>query len=147
MRTLTFFALAVLVALAASARLARAAEQEEVVSKEGNLVTIRVTGAGMDKESAELDAKRKAVEKGAGAVIYSHSETKDFTLVKDTILARSTGFIQSSKIIGKVREMEDGTFEVRIEAVVSIKGVEDTWGAVQEAARSARPTEDHGLHG
>ena len=42
--------------------------------------------------------------------------------------------------------MEDGTFEVRIEAVVSIKGVEDTWGAVQEVP-SARPTEDHGLHG
>lgn len=111
------------------------AEKEEIVSKEGNLVTIRVTGMGEDKDLAELDAKRRAVEKGAGSIIYSHSETKDFTLVKDTILARSTGFIQSAKVLSS-KETEDGTFEVRIEAVVSIKGIEDMWGVVQEALKA-----------
>jgi hypothetical protein len=107
------------------------AQKEDVVKKEGNLVTIRITGIGTDKDAAELDAKRKAVEKGAGTIIDSRSEVKDFTLIKDTILARSTGFIQSSKVLSS-KEMEDGTFEVRIEAVVSIKGVEDMWGAVKE---------------
>ena len=126
--------LAVLLAGAMTARIA-AAEKEEIVSKEGNLVTIRVTGAGADKESAELDAKRKAVEKAAGSIIYSRSEVKDFTLIRDTILARSTGFIQSSKVLSS-NEMEDGTFEVRVEAVVSIKGVDDMWGAVQEMLKA-----------
>jgi hypothetical protein len=134
MRKLVSCALAVLLAGSMTA-MAAAAEKEEVVSREGNLVTIRVTGAGIDKESAELDAKRKAVEKGAGSIIDSRSEVKDFTLIKDTILARSTGFIQSSKVLSS-KEMEDGTFEVRIEAVVSVKGVDDMWGAVQEMLKA-----------
>ena len=134
MRKVLSCVLALLLAGAMPAK-AAAAEKEEVVGKEGNLVTIRVTGAGMDKESAELDAKRKAVEKAAGTIIYSQSETKDFTLVRDTILARSTGFIQSSKVVSS-KEMEDGTFEVRVEAVVSVKGVEDMWGAVQEMLKA-----------
>ena len=134
MKKLLSCMLAVLLGGALTATVA-AAEKEEVVSKEGNLVTIRVTGTGMDKDSAELDAKRKAVEKGAGTIIDSRSTVENFTLIRDSILARSTGFIQSSKVISS-KEMEDGTFEVRIEAVVSIKGVEDMWGAVQEMLKA-----------
>lgn len=134
MRKLLSCVLAVLLVGSVTARIT-AAQKEEVVSKEGNLVTIRVSGAGTDKESAELDAKRKAIEKGAGSIIDSRSEVKDFTLIKDTILARSTGFIQSAKVLSS-KEMEDGTFEVRIEAVVSIQGIEDMWGAVQEMLKA-----------
>jgi hypothetical protein len=84
----------------------------------------------MSKDDAVLDAKRKAIEKGAGTFIYSQSETKDFALVKDTILARAAGFVQSTEIIS-TKKLDDDTYTVRIKAVVSIKGIEDTWGVVQ----------------
>ena len=91
-----------------------------------NLVQVTVTGQGMDEAEAMHDAKRKAVEQGAGTKIYSHSQTKDFVLIKDTILARAAGFVQSVKILKK-GEDED-IYMVKIEAVVSIKGIEDAWG-------------------
>ncbi len=94
------------------------------------VVEVTVTGAGMDKDEAVRDAMRKAVEQGAGTFIYSQSKTKDFVLVKDTVLARSAGFVQSRKILSS-EEMVDGTWEVKIRAVVSVKGVKDTWGAVK----------------
>ena len=94
-----------------------------------NLKKVTVTGSGMTKEEALRDAMRKAVEKGAGALIYSESKTKDFVLVKDTVLSRATGFVQSHEVISE-NESEDGVWEIKIEAVVSVKGIEDTWGAV-----------------
>jgi hypothetical protein len=99
---------------------ARAADNVKKISD--NLVEVTVSGQGMTEDDALRDAKRKAIEQGAGAIIYSHSETKDFMLVKDTILSRSAGFIQSVDILSK-KKMEDDTFEVRIKAVVSFKCV------------------------
>lgn len=95
-----------------------------------NLVTVTVIGTGMSKEDALRDAQRKAVEKGAGTFIYSQSQTKDFALVNDTILARAAGFVQKYEV-KKSRSLDDGTVELTIEAIVSIKGIEDTWGVVQ----------------
>jgi len=100
-----------------------------VVKKADNLVEVTVTGMGMDKAEAIRDAQRKAIERGAGTYIYSHSEMKDFALVKDTVLARSAGFVQSMDILS-AKEMDDKTWEVKIKVVVSIKGIEDTWGVV-----------------
>jgi len=99
-------------------------------TKGKDLATVTVTGAGMDKKEALRDAQRKAVEQGAGTYIYSESKTRDFALVKDTVLARAAGFVQSYEILSEKR-MEDGTWEVRIRAVVSVKGVVDAWGAVK----------------
>ena len=99
----------------------------EVKKISDNLVQVTVTGQGMDEAEAMHDAKRKAVEQGAGAKIYSHSETKDFVLVKDTILARAAGFVQSVKVLKK--GMDEDIYAIRIEAVVSVKGIEDAWGA------------------
>ena len=94
-----------------------------------NLVEITVTGGGANEDEALSDAMRKAVEQGAGTFISSHSETKDLALVRDTVLARAAGFLQSKKIISK-KELPDGTWQVTITAVVSVRGIEDTWGAV-----------------
>jgi len=121
--------------VAACFALAGSAFGQGAVRKLGpNLVEVKVTGAGMDKDEAVRDAMRKAVERGAGQFIYSRSKTKDFVLVKDTVLARAAGFIQSHEII-KAAAMEDGTWEVTIKAVVSIKGIEDTWGVVTTMLR------------
>ena len=93
------------------------------------LKTVKVLGFGMTKKEALRDALRKAVEKGAGVFIHSQSKTKNFVLVRDTILTRSAGFVQSHRVISK-REMEDGTWELTVTAVVSVKGVRDVWGTV-----------------
>ncbi|HHH76414.1 MAG TPA: hypothetical protein ENL03_05260, partial [Phycisphaerae bacterium] len=100
-----------------------------VFAQDNNLKKIKVTGSGMTKEDALRDAMRKAVEEGAGTLVYSESKTKDFVLINDTILARATGFVQSHEVIS-VEQSEDGVWEMTIVAVVSIKGIEDTWGVV-----------------
>jgi len=94
------------------------------------LVTVEVTGIGMTEAEAVNDALRKAVEEGAGTFIYSQSEVEDFALVRDTVLARAAGFVHSHEVLAS-EEQIDGSWEVRIQAVVSVQGIEDTWGVVQ----------------
>ena len=101
----------------------------QVVSKGKNLVQVTVTGEGTSEEEALRDAMRKAVERGAGTFISSQSEVKDFALVRDTVLARAAGFIQSREILSK-NTTPDGMWTMKISAVVSVQGIEDTWGAV-----------------
>jgi hypothetical protein len=98
--------------------------------KTPSVVTVTIVGMGMDKDEARRDAMRKAVEKAAGTYIYSQSQTKDFALVRDTILTRSAGFIQEHKVLSATR-MADGTWEVKVTARVSVRGVVDTWGVVK----------------
>jgi D-alanyl-D-alanine dipeptidase len=117
--------LAGLIALSAAAP----APAQKVVRKGKNLVEVTVLGQGVDKDEALRDALRKAVERGAGTFLYSHSETEDFALVRDTILARSAGFVQSHKILSQ-KQAEDGAWELKVAAVVSVQGIEDTWGVV-----------------
>ena len=102
-----------------------------VVKKGDNLVEVTVTGMGASKVEAENDAKRKAVEAGAGSFIYSHSQMQDFVLAKDTVIARSAGFVQAFKPLSE-RTTEDGLVEIKGVATVSIKGIEDTWGVVTD---------------
>lgn len=99
-------------------------------AKDEDVKTVTVTGSGATKEAALRDAQRKALEEGAGTFIFSQSKTENFQLVKDTVLARSAGFIQSVEKISE-KETDDGMFEVRIKAVVSVKGIVDTWGTVK----------------
>lgn len=121
-------ALAIAVCLAVASSPVWAQNAAPGVNK--NLVELTVTGAGMTEDDALRDAMRKAVERGAGTLISSQSETKDFALVRDTVLARAAGFVQSRKILSK-NELPDGTWEMKISAVVSVQGIEDTWGAVK----------------
>lgn len=108
---------------------ASAQSAEPAKAEPGKTVELTVTGLGQDKDLAVRDAQRKAVEQGAGTHIYSQSQTKDFALVKDTILARSAGFVQSWKLLS-ANEQEDGLWAAKISAVVSVQGVVDTWGVV-----------------
>ncbi|HUS47448.1 MAG TPA: hypothetical protein VNA25_08820 [Phycisphaerae bacterium] len=106
------------------------ADAQNVPPKADAVKTVTVTGAGMNKQEALRDAQRKAVEQAAGTFIYSQSQTKDFALVKDTVLTRAAGFVQSYETLSG-KEMEDGTYEIKIKAVVSVKGIVDTWGVVK----------------
>ena len=116
-------------ATVAAAQDAAKTADAKIVKKGDNLVEVTVTGSGMTKEEALRDAQRKAVEQGAGTYIYSQSQTKDFALVRDTVLARSAGFLQSFEKLSE-SEAEDGVIQIKIKAVVSIKGIEDSWGVV-----------------
>jgi hypothetical protein len=120
-----------IVALIVSVTCLAAPADAQVRKINANLVEVTVTGAGLNKTEAISDAKRKAVERGAGSYIYSQSKTSNFELVKDTILARSAGFVQSFTIIGTPKTTEDGAVELKAKVVVSIKGIEDTWGVVK----------------
>jgi len=110
--------------------LATAAGQT-VVKKGPGLVEVTVTGQGMSKEEAIRDALRKAVERGAKTFIHSESETKDFVLVRDTVLARAMGFVQSHRVLSGPRQTPDEVWEVSISAVVSVEGVQNVWGTVK----------------
>ena len=117
-------------AVAAALLAIGASHGQDVVKRGQNLVEVTVVGNGMTKEDALRDAMRKAVERGAGTFIYSQSKTQDFVLVRDTVLARSAGFLQSHSVLS-AKEQEDGSWQVKIKAIVSIKGIEDAWGVVQ----------------
>jgi hypothetical protein len=109
---------------------AKKMEEPLVVPKGDNLVEVTVVGQGMTKDDAERDAKRKAIERGAGSIIDSRSEVKDFVLIKDTVIARSTGFVQGYEVIS-AKQQEDDVWVVKIKCTVSVKGIEDMWGTVQ----------------
>ncbi|NQU75812.1 MAG: hypothetical protein HQ546_05810 [Planctomycetes bacterium] len=124
-----FKKIAIAVAVATSLTTIPLAAGQESIQPNKNLVTVTVVGVGMDKDEARRDALRKAVEQAAGTFIYSQSQTRDFVLVKDTVLTRSAGFIERTEPVSE-RQVEDGTWEVKIKAVVSVKGIEDYWGTV-----------------
>ena len=90
--------------------------------------TVTVTGQGETKEAAIRDGQRRAAE-SVYVKVYSDSTVKDFVLVKDTILTRSAGLIESFKEIS-VSETDDGIFEVKMEVVVSLNKIKDMWGVV-----------------
>ncbi len=112
------------------AMFAPAVAHAKIVKKGKNVVTVEVTAEGMTEDEAKTAAMRKAVEEGAGTLIYSQSKVEDFVLVRDTVLSKATGFIQSKKFLS-VRETDDDTFIVKLRAVVSVKGIADMWGTVK----------------
>jgi len=120
----------VLAGLAACTFRPAAAKDTPGANKTPDVVTVTVIGVGMDKDSARRDAMRKAVEKAAGTYIYSQSKTEDFALVRDTILTRSAGFVQKDEVLS-AKKVSDGTWELKLRARVSVKGVVDTWGVVK----------------
>jgi len=106
------------------------AAAQTVIKKGPGLVEVTETGQGLSKDEAIRDALRKAVERGAKTFIHSESETKDFVLVRDTVLARAMGFVQSHRILSS-RMTDDDVWEVKISAVVSTEGVKNIWGTVK----------------
>lgn len=95
-----------------------------------DVVTLRIKGMGPDHDAALKDALRRAVEQGGRLEIYSQSETQNYQLVRDTILAQSSGLIREYRILG---EGEDpvGGYYVEILAKVDRRIIDATWGQVK----------------
>jgi hypothetical protein len=94
-----------------------------------NLAEVIVVGQGMDKKEAIRDAQRRAIERAAGTYVFSESEVENFVLVRDTVLARSAGYVQGYDVLAE-ETSADGIVTVKCRVVVSIRGIEDTWGVV-----------------
>lgn len=97
----------------------------------GNLETVRTQGMGTSREEAIADGMRKAVEQVAGQMLYSESQTRDYMLVRDSIIARAAGYVQSHEVLSTRQDAATGATVVELECVVSRQGIENTWGAVK----------------
>jgi len=119
---------------------AGAQEAEPSIVRVGeNLAEVTVTGQGMDKDEAVRDAQRKAIERAAGTYVFSESKVENFVLVRDTVLARSAGYVQGYKVLS-VSKTEDGIVQVKCCVTVSVQGIEDMWGVVTNLlAQMGRP--------
>jgi hypothetical protein len=105
------------------AQAVRAVSQEDVT-------TVRVRGLGADHEAALKDALRKAIERGGHLEVYSQSQSENYTLVRDTILAQATGLIKDYKILGEGEDPIGGYF-VEIAAKIDRRIIDATWGQVK----------------
>lgn len=93
-----------------------------------DIVTVKVQGQGIDEDSAIKDGLRKAIEQGGKQEIMSKSQTKDFALEYDVVLARASGIVKHFDVTGKRSSL--GVTTVDITAQVSKKLLDATWGEV-----------------
>ncbi len=95
-----------------------------------DFVVVTVQGEGISEDAAKNDALRKALEQGGKQEIFSHSQTENFELVRDTIYARADGIVSDYKILQKGPGI-GGTYFCKIEAKVNKSAIATTWGEVQ----------------
>jgi len=95
-----------------------------------DIVTVTVSGEGISAEMARKDALRRALEQGGQAEITSHSQVENFTLIRDTIYARSAGIVKDYRVLSE-GPAAGGTFFCKIEAKVSKSAIATAWGDVQ----------------
>src|SRR5262249_6529229 len=77
-------------------------------------------------EEARLDALREAVARVCGQFINAQSETQDFALVRDKVLAQPVGFARVVKVLKEPAANGDIT-EVQLEAEVFPAQFEKRW--------------------
>jgi len=94
---------------------------ESAFSTEKKVITegISVTS----KADAIRQAQRAAVEEGVGVFIHSETESSNYVLQKDKILAKTSGYVTSYKIVEESSKQND--FFVKIEATVSLDKIKD----------------------
>ena len=79
---------------------------------------VTVTGVGATKDSALLDAKKKAISIGLGTFISSETVIENFMLKHDQIIAKSKGFVTDVKILSQ-KKTKDNQVQLKIRACVS----------------------------
>lgn len=75
------------------------------------------------KADAIRQAQRAAVEEGVGVFIHSETESSNYVLQKDKILARTSGYVTSYKVLEESSKQND--FFIKIEATVSLDKIKD----------------------
>jgi len=96
-----------------------------------DVVTIVVKQVeGLDCDDAINRALRKAIEQAGEVDVFSKSQVENFQLIKDTVISRAVGKITDYKVLSK-QEGVGGTCVVTVEAKVSKKLLDATWGEVE----------------
>ncbi len=136
-RCQTVAVLAALAATLAAGTAAPARAQEPGEAPETRQVTAK--GEGPDERRALDDALRKAVEQGLGVVVTSRTETLDYAVAFDKIIAKSSGYVKSYTV--KESKREGGVHAVTIEAIVSTGKIQTEWADIQMLIeKKGRPT-------
>ena len=85
---------------------------------------VEVEGSSVfSREDAVRQAQRSAVEQAVGVLIHSKTETENFVLKKDKIMARTQGYITRLDVL-KERKTGD-LYMVTIKAVVSLDKIKN----------------------
>jgi hypothetical protein len=100
------------------------------VVAQDDIVEVPAMGEGISEDGARQDALRKALEKGGGVEISSHSQVENYQLIRDTIYARADGIVTDYKILEE-GEAAGGTRYCKILAKVRKSAIASTWGEVQ----------------
>ena len=96
-----------------------------------NIRTVTVKNVeGLDCDDSVKRALRQAIEEAGKVDVFSKSETENFQLMKDTVLARAVGKVTDYKVLSK-QEGVGGTCVVSLEAKVSKELLDATWGEVE----------------
>lgn len=74
------------------------------LAQEKKTSSITVVGTGGTKEAAIQDALRTAVERAMGVYIYSSTEVADFQVIKDKIIASSTGYVNNYQVVRETHQ-------------------------------------------
>jgi hypothetical protein len=87
-------------------------------------ITVETEGYGLSRSDALLKAKRNAVEKGIGTVLISQTEVRNFQLQKDIVLTKTAGSVTKYDVFHEEKR-QDGTFYVKLRAVVSLASIKE----------------------
>ena len=83
---------------------------------DGDMVTVVVTGVGVDVDAATRNAWSAAISQVVGTMVSSETIVANNHLVKDEILSNSRGFVQSSTVLDT--RSEDGLVSVDLKVIV-----------------------------
>ena len=98
-----------------------------IARADDDIIVLKVHGDGISKDAALKDALRRAIEQ-VNMEVFSKSKTQDFALESDVIISRASGLVKDYKILSE--GSSQGLFGIDIEARVSKKLMDATWGEV-----------------
>ena len=87
-------------------------------SKVDDTIKITVDGIGYDYDSAETDARLKALQQAVGFKLYGEKKVSNFTLVDKSIFTKTLGYIKNENILSKGPYQND-YYKVKVEFTVS----------------------------
>jgi len=98
------------------------AQTTETIEVEG-MAAVQNNDIPQARDRALDDAKRKAVERVAGAHVSAESISQNFQLVEDRVYSRASGFVKTYEI--KTEYKDNETYIVKIKATVDAKAIAD----------------------
>lgn len=105
-------------------------------------VTVTAEVPQQDTKAATLDAakreaRRRAVEQGAGTLVQSNTIVRNYELIADEIVTSAKGVLSDEKW-GELEMLEDGTAKITLTATVSKEAIESSICTVVKANHDPR---------